>query len=184
MSARGGVALVRRALLALAGVAGLVAGASCGSASKAEAYGARPADFTLAATVFSPVTDAAQAEALARPLRPARYIIEADGVLRAAVGPGASTETYPPQTRRLNEAQLDGLWRLVTDGGVLEEGSVARVGNPDTYVPPRGRTVALIAVSHGGRRETVAAPLDRAGADAAAAARLVDRLAALAWLRE
>src|SRR5438105_14278814 len=94
---------------AIVGVLAMLPGEGCsspprvmdarGEAARAAVPRERPADFTLAATVLSP--GSVDAKKLPRSLRPGRYIVEADGVLRAATGPGATTTTYPRRTRQL-----------------------------------------------------------------------------------
>ncbi len=102
---------------------------------------ARPADFTLAISVVNPAAYAqprarrtsaspnvpgAPAPAPKGPapeVRPARYVIEPDGYLRAALGPGATDRTFPPPSRRLTTAQLDALWALVAQTDWLAQGS-------------------------------------------------------------
>ena len=142
----------------------------------------RPADFVLAATVYSPKS--MERADLPRSLRPARYIVEADGVLRAAVGPGSETTTYPGQTRQLTPREFDTLWRIVRESGLLDAGSVWRVENPDEVTRASDRTTALVYVGYEGKRTTVRMLLDRSGAESVAAERLVDRLAELAWVGE
>jgi len=142
----------------------------------------RPADFVLAATVYSPRS--MEKARLPRSLKPARYIIEADGVLRAAVGPGSAGTTFPGQTRRLTPAEFDSLWRMVRESGLLDPGSAWRVEDPGEITRASDRTTALVYVGYGGRRTTLRLLLDRSGPEAVAAERVVDRLAELAWVPE
>jgi hypothetical protein len=189
---------VCRVILALAAV---VMGA-CASAPpplpKAEPIpDQRPEDFVLAATVLAPREDppalrdpdedeAVRSERvrLPRSLRPARYIVEADGTLHAAVGRGASAETYPPQTRQLTPRQYDLLWRQLRGTNLLDPGNPARIEGPEGAKRAPDRTMALIYVGYEGKRITLRVLLDRGSEDAIAAERLVDRLAELAWVRE
>jgi hypothetical protein len=157
----------------------------------------RPEDFTLAVTVLgpgrgpSPVVkggdgkgdEEVAAPQLPRSLRPGRYIVEADGALRAALGPGAEATTFPAQTRQLSPRQVDLLWRLVRDSGLLDATNPGRIEGPDEALRSPDRTTALFYVAYAGQRVTVRTLLDRSGEDALAAERVVDRLAEWAWVR-
>jgi hypothetical protein len=142
---------------------------------------ARPSDFVMAATVFSPAR--LSGADLPRSLKPARYVIEADGVLRAATGSAADATTFPGQTRQLTPGEFDSLWRLLRESGLLDSNSPLRVPDPETLVRAPDRTTALIYVSYGGERRTLRVPLDRVGEGALATERVVDRLAEWAWVR-
>ena len=143
---------------------------------------ARPADFVLAATVYSPKGMAGVK--LPRSLRAARYIVEADGVLRAGLGPGAQATTYPGQTRRLTAREFDALWRMVRESGLLDSASAWRVDDPEGITRASDRTTALVYVGYEGKRTTLRMLLDRSGPEAVAAERLIDRLAEWAWVGE
>lgn len=121
---------------------------------------------------------------LPRSLRPARYIVEADGVLRVSIGAGASTTTFPSQTRQLTPRQLDALWRQLRATNLLAQGNAARIEGPEEAKRAPDRTTALIYASFDGRRVQLRLLLDRGSDDAVAAERLVDRLAELAWIRD
>ncbi len=58
-----------------------------------------PSDFALAATLFT-------GENAPGDLEPIRFVIQPDGVLRAARGAGVSMDVLPPRTRNLNQSQL------------------------------------------------------------------------------
>jgi len=138
-----------------------------------------PRDFVLGVTVVSPnVSDPDRAR------RPARYIVEADGVLRASVGPGSSAETFPPRTRRLTPRQQDQLWRAVRETGLLAPDHPARVGNPSVVPPNPRRPGAIVYVAAGGDRRYWLVALDEDTPDAAGVRLLIDRLASLAWVPE
>lgn len=157
----------------------------------------RPEDFMLAVTVLGPgrgsgpVVKATEGETgqetiaatLPRSLRPGRYIVEADGALRAALGPGAEATTYPPRTRQLSPRQVDLLWRLVRDSGLLDPTNPGRIEGPEEALRSPDRTMALFYVGYAGRRVMVRTLLDRSGEESLAAERVVDRLAELAWVR-
>ncbi|MBX3376011.1 MAG: hypothetical protein KF678_03290 [Phycisphaeraceae bacterium] len=139
----------------------------------------RPPDLAIAATVFSPRVPL-PASNLPRSLKPGRYIIEADGVLRSAQG--AQAPDFPPRTRQLTPRQMDQLWRLIRDAGFLNEGNPAIIDDPAGTVRSGDRTTAMLYVSYGGRRVTLRHLLDRSTPDAVQAELFIDRLAELAWV--
>ena len=123
---------------------------------------------------------------LPRSLRPARYVIEADSCLRAAVGPDADATTFPARTRQLTAAEVDGLWRQLRDSGLLDPASPARIEGPEPAAKAAGgstRPTALVYASFGDYRTTARVVLDRGGTEALDAERIVDRLAALAGVK-
>jgi hypothetical protein len=136
-------------------------------------------DLALAATVFSPRVPLPES-GLPRSLRPARYIVEADGVLRAAQGP--TSPGFPPRVRQLAPREVDQLWRLLRDSGLLDEANPGRISDPEDAVRSGDRTTALVFVSYSDRRTTLRILLDRSTQDAIEAERLVDRLAELSWV--
>lgn len=139
----------------------------------------RPPDLALAATVFSPRVPLPTAQ-LPRSLKPARFIIEADGVLRSAQG--AQSPDFPPRARQLTPRQMDQIWRLIRDTGFLNEGNPARIEDPSGTVRSGDRTTAMIYITYSGRRVTLRFLLDRSTQDAVQAEQLIDRLAELAWV--
>lgn len=141
----------------------------------------RPADFVLAATVHAPA-NAAEAQ-LPRSLRPARYVVEVDGSLRAAIGHGSGEQTYPPITRVLTPRQADQLWRLVRDSGLLDPAHPGRVGDPASIPRPGNRFTALIWISYADQATALRVPLDRSPEWGLPAEQLIDRLADWAWVR-
>jgi hypothetical protein len=143
----------------------------------------RPRDFVLAATILAPQR-ATPATGLPRSLQPARYIVEADGCLRAAIGPGSDEKTFPPRSRQLTPRQADQLWRLVLDSGLLDPASPVRVDDPSAIERPANRTLALIWVSYADTGATLRVPLDRSARESIAAERVLDRLAEWAWVRD
>jgi hypothetical protein len=178
-----------RLIPAIAAFMALILQSACGSSSPISGPvqgpplpDQRPADFIMSATVFSP--RAAEAVSLPRSLRPARYIVEADGVLRAGTGTDVGINTFPPQTRRLTARQWDALWREVRDSGLLDPGSPARVDDPETLQRDPTRTTALFFISFAETRATLRVPLDRSDDVAVSAERVVDQLAELAWMRD
>jgi hypothetical protein len=141
-------------------------------------------DFSLSVTVFNPTATGDAAAALPRPHRPARYIVLPDAILRASVGTGSWTGTFPPETRQLSEAQYRDLWRLTRNSGLLDPDSTARIPTSDRYLPREGRPVAVLDVTTGGRRVSSRVNLDATSPEAGATETVIDRLAELAWIRE
>ncbi|TVQ60873.1 MAG: hypothetical protein EA378_10650 [Phycisphaerales bacterium] len=144
-----------------------------------------PGDFSLSVTVFNAeVDDRTPESAFDRSLRPARYLVQPDAVLRSAVGPGVRPSMHPPYTRQLVQRQVDQLWRAVRDSGLLEPAQPTRIDSVDTYLPPPTGPTAVVEVAAAGERRAFSVPLDTGDAEAIAVRQLVDRLAALAWLPE
>jgi hypothetical protein len=161
--------------------------ASCSSSPKtpspepADLPEQTPGDFALSVTVYSPASEPGQIDALPRSLRPARYIVEADGLLRAAIGPGATSTTFPPGSRRLEQRQIDRLWVLIRRSPFLDKGFPGRIPSEDTYRPRRDRTTAVVGVTWLNRQGSFRVVLDRSDNDALLAERLADELSELAW---
>jgi len=141
-----------------------------------------PADFALGITVLSPAADPVRIDATPRPQRPARYIIEPDGVLRAAIGPGATPRVYPGRTRQLDTAQMQRLWRLASNTGLLDGDTLTRIDNTETFFPSRERTTALIHIRHEGQSRHFAVRLPVGDAESPAVLQLIDQVAQLAWV--
>ncbi len=146
-----------------------------------------PDDFSLSVTVVAPDTSR-DPSTLARWQRPARYIVEPGGLFRASVRPGARVDAYPPPIRTLSRAQVESLWASVRADSWMSEppaGSKA-VAMPEieTMPPEVQRRTALVWIRAVGERRGVAVPLAAGGPESDAAARLVDQLAELAWVRK
>jgi hypothetical protein len=146
-----------------------------------------PDDFSLSVTVVAPDTSR-DPSTLARWQRPARYIVEPGGLFRASVRPGARVDAYPPPIRTLSRAQVESLWASVRGDSWMSEppaGSKA-VAMPEieTMPPEVQRRSALVWIRAVGVRRGVAVPLASGGPESDAAARLVDQLADLAWVRK
>jgi hypothetical protein len=123
----------------------------------------RPTDFTLGVVVFGD-EDSPGVEH-----RPARYIVDADGYLRASVGAGSSPSTYPKITRRLSREQLNAVWSMLEGldlGEPSGDGAVDGGGGRDYLIELR---------SLGSSRSWSA---DDSAGD------FVGFLAGLAWIRE
>lgn len=147
-----------------------------------------PDDFVLGVTVYDQPTanqvSRSRPSSLPRALRPGRYIIEADGVLRASLGNAAAPDVFPPMTRRLTEEQLDRLWSLTIATGIFDdEPPGERIGPVGSYQPPRGRVTALVEAFAAGRRSSCAMGVEGAEQDPQPVRTLTDTLAELAWVR-
>lgn len=136
-----------------------------------------PSDFTLAVTVYAPPANHARPD-ITPNRRPARYLVEADGLLRVALGPGTGDTTYPPPVRPLSTEQVASLYNDLRTTGWLTTESPARVSSSQTYRPDPGNTAYLFTFTADGRRRTfVAKPNETAPRT------LVDRLTKLAWIQ-
>lgn len=147
-----------------------------------------PGDFWLSVTVLkAPADTASRAAAYRRmPLatRPARYIIEPDRILRAAVGSGATDETFPPETRQLSEAEFQELWSTLRSSGLTARDHPAMVGRPPQASSIGAATVYVVSFSIDGVRRRLAIEAEpNPGPGAADAAKLAERLGSLAWLK-
>jgi hypothetical protein len=137
----------------------------------------RPDDFVLSATVFTATPPEPGAP---RARRPARYIVEADETLRAATGQGAGRDTFPPPTRTLTAGQMESLWVVLRESGLLEPGNRYLLDSPARAATDP--VAAAIDIAYRGARAHLLVPLDGADAESIAAERLVDELAALSWI--
>lgn len=184
---------IRHVVVALAAAAGLVWLPGCASQRRADyesalASSRPPEDFWIGVTVFKAPADTASRAAaylkLPIPLRPARYVVEADRVLRAAVGSGATVDTFPDQTRQLTEAEFDRVWNTLRAGSLVGDDQAGRVGAPPGLGALGDRTEYIVEFSAGGDRRMLAieaAPNPGPGAEDAR--RLVEELAGLAWMK-
>ncbi len=137
---------------------------------------ARPADFALGLTVYTPEG------AVRRPgQRAARYVVEPDGRLGAAVGQGASVTVRPEMARQLTDAQRDRLWDMVRATGFDAVSPALRLSSPETFDSPSGRRVYLVEITADGTRRAVAMP--EGEPETEPFIDLADALADLAWVR-
>lgn len=117
-------------------------------------------------------------------LRPGRYVLESDRILRAAIGPAAHDAAFPPQTRRLTQAEVADIWTAVRSSDVLMTGhpnSSSTAPHPDTVL---GQTVYVITTSANGRRQTVVIPVEPTPGPMADRTRpLIEKVASLAWVK-
>lgn len=170
-------------------VAWAVAGAGCSSSRPVGPVAKEPtppADFSVAVVVRVPDSQAeawtAADRSRPRAVRPARYLLEADNLLRVVVGPGGMPKTFPPPTRRLTRAQVESVWARLSGTPLLTEGeAVSREALGQEFADrpgPVSEPTALIVVRADGRRvyrQEVLKPGSTAYA-------LTDRLAELAWI--
>lgn len=73
------------------------------------------------------------------------YIVEPDRTLRAGVGGDLSGPSYPPRTRTLTNAQMQRVYNLLAESGVLDSTGEhgARESPLDLYVSAAGRRRAV-----------------------------------------
>lgn len=138
----------------------------------------RPEDFTIAVAVHNP----GAARGTPPALRPARFVFEADGTLRAAPSPAG--RGWPPPVRTLPPSVQDEFWRLVRDSGLLERDSPYRAFGPVVIDSNQAGAVAVFDLAYAGAQVRALVPLDRATDEAVLAETIVGRLAQLAWVRE
>ncbi|MBX3359687.1 MAG: hypothetical protein KF745_14805 [Phycisphaeraceae bacterium] len=135
-----------------------------------------PPDFSIALTIPT-VPDPN--------VKPGRYILQPDWVLRVTPGAAVAETTYPALTRQLTHAQAERVWWDVRDSVLLEPDHPGRVG---AYVPvpaEDGTIKPMVLVSYtaaGVRRTYVLDPAALSAEDRAVLKRLALRLSALAWL--
>lgn len=152
---------------------------ACQSAPDLSRLRERPEDFTVAATVYNPQSGRTGP----RGLRPGRFILEADSVLRWS--PGATQRGFAPPIRTLTPGQAEEIWDLARDSGLLEPDSIYRVYGPvQTDEGALTTPVALIEIAFAGMQTASRVPLDRSSDEAVLAQRLIDRLAELAFIRQ
>jgi len=142
-----------------------------------------PADFSVAVTVYGPEQDPTPIHDRPRPLRPSRYIVEPDGVLRASLGHGSAVDTFPPRTRQLTTRQMDQLWRAVRETGLVSPDDPHRIEHAGLEIPNPHRTTAVVYIAYGGFTRFAIITIDTETDSAVATRLLIDRLAALAWVR-
>ncbi len=139
-------------------------------------------DFTMLVTVYPAAgldrtTDGRPPAYPAPWLRPARYAVEPDGLLRAESGTGVVDTGFPPIARRLEPHEIDFLYDLAATAGAYADES-ALVPGPTVFNPPTDRRVAMIETGTNGR---FAAAAHDATTDGPLAP-LIRELARLSWL--
>ncbi len=156
----------------LCAAAGLLSG--CATTSPGGG-GVPPSDAMLSVTVMPQRPRFQRQE---REFAPARYIVEADGVLRAAVGEGVTVQTYPGRTRDLTTEEWTTLWETLLATGVLNEDDPRAIEGEMSLTPDPLRRAVVWANGDGRSAGMVIDP----SRDEATAA-LVTMLEELAWIR-
>jgi hypothetical protein len=136
--------------------------------------GAQPEDFALDVIVLpsSRVPRRGPVEH-----RASRYVLFADGTLHV----GAIDRGLPPRVRTLHERDLDAVWGLSDDVGLLAPAAREAPGNPELERPPASGVKYVVTVTAAGERWMRHYVDD---ADDAAGVQLVRALAALAWMSD
>ena len=153
-----------------------------------------PEDFWLSVTVLGPARSAGYAD-LPRAERPGRYVIEADRILRASQGPGASEDAFPPQLRALSDEQWCRVWDTIRSTGIAREPGKLSISMAPRLEQAPEQTVIIISYSAEGVRRAIAVNLTAdegakpgtaaaAEAEKADAKKIVDVLADLSWIHE
>lgn len=145
----------------------------------------RPADFALHVVVI-PRQEAETAGAAPRWARPAAFLVEPGGRLRALFGEGALDGRVPPIARQLSPWEEDDLYATALAAGVLEAeppAPLTRIPAVEVYAPIPGQpATVLFDVAAQGRARALAATLDDPAAGPQRA--LVEALNELTWRAE
>ncbi|PHQ82410.1 MAG: hypothetical protein COB69_02005 [Phycisphaera sp.] len=108
-----------------------------------------PRDFALAVTVFGQPTHDQRNTAQ----EPARFVIQPDGVLRAAQGSGVSLDTFPPRTRTLTQPQIANLYaQIVRNGLDRGVGGSPLNGTTPPAIEPGDALIVIEFTAHDSRR--------------------------------
>lgn len=140
-----------------------------------------PADFSIAVTVLSPGGQGRPGSA--------RYVMEADWVLRAVLGPGVNEHVFPARTRQFTRLQVEDLWDRLAATALIDPHSPYLIGvwDPDPFDSDRrpvAEVVYLVYIAADGDRRLLAIESARAPEEDVAAARMAaETLAGLAWVR-
>lgn len=160
-------------------VIGLMHG-GCARASKADASSAWTQATPREGFWVSVTSSPNPGDASLPGLPSARFVLEADGQLRAAAGPNADETTFPPPIRRLSREQVDAVWSRLVAIQPLATSPSARISDTPPSAGASGTsTIRLTAFAHGRQR---AAVLTGADPHAPQAADLVRQLADWAWM--
>lgn len=147
-----------------------------------------PADFWLTATVVGPPRSG-PLSAVPREVRPGRYVMEPDRQLRAALGTGATEQSFPPVTRRLSAEQVSELWTLTNANGLMNADHPAKAAQLPTFDgtwdgSKLAKSTYILVAHANGQRRVLMIDAEDAGAPGNAEARaIVGRLAEWAWVR-
>ena len=138
---------------------------------------ARPGDFAMHVVVHPP--DASRDEPLPRWVRPASYVVEPDGRLRALFGPGAVHGRFPPIARQLEPGEIRRLYDMVLTSDLLDLDAPGRVSSVRTYEPAEGHAgTAVFDLAAANQRRVVAREI---GGEPGPVRDIVDRLAEMTW---
>jgi hypothetical protein len=163
------------------------------TSSGGAATSAPPRDFWLGITVTGPIRESTAAyEAQPRSMRPGRYVVEADRILRVALGPGATPESFPPPTRRLTPAEFADLYHAAQDAGLLTtdhpfavKAMPKKPTTPDPGAAPDQTTRYIISTHAAEQRFTFVMEAAPEGSDQSRrAAAVIEWLADKAWVSE
>jgi hypothetical protein len=143
---------------------------------------------------FVPAASSQAVASMPLALRPARYVLETDWILRSGVGAGATESFYPYQTRQLDAPQATRVWQALKAGGVLAPNHPGIVSRAPDAEAPSTATLYVISYSIAQVRRTVVVeappipPSPPAATDASATASspsaLITLLAELSWMHE
>lgn len=151
-----------------------IALAGCHSSPQVAGMASAPEDFSIAVIV--------RGTGRGSSIGAGHFMVEPGGTFRiGGLVPGRRQEEVTPgRWRDLSSEEVQGLWTLVRDSGILDAGREAAVGSGADL--PRQGVIADISVAYAGARRTVRRELDGPSADRGARS-IVDRLAALARAR-
>lgn len=152
----------------------VLAVAGCRSSPEVAGMASAPEDFSIAVIVRGTVRGSS--------IGAGHFMVEPGGTFRVGgLAPGRRQEEVTPgRWRDLSPEEVQGLWTLVRDSGILDTAREAAVGSGADL--PRQGVIADISVAYAGARRTVRRELDGPSADRGARS-IVDRLAALARAR-
>lgn len=160
---------------AAAGFCAIAASLSGCAGGVQQRVGMPPSDAMLSVTVMPQRPRFQRTE---REFAPARYVVEADGVLRAAVGEGVTVETYPGRTRDLTPDEWANLWQVALSTGVMDPTDPRTVSGEMSLTPDPLRR-ATVWVRGSGRSAGMVVDPSRDEPSAA----LITLLEQLAWIR-
>lgn len=142
----------------------------------------RPPGFTIAASVHPPQHE--PPDQPPRALRPVRYVVETDALLRIATGPMLARpgSEHPPLVRRLSPWQMDELWRRAAAAGLFDPDHPGRFFGPPPAPRHAQSPTAVFEVTSAFRPSTIVVVLDGASPQSTAAIALLDHIAELSWI--
>lgn len=137
-----------------------------------------PPDFSVDVTVLS-----GDDEAGARPvhLRTSRYVVLADGSLRASISTDLDADDFPPFVRQLDRDQIAALWEVARTGGLTDPANVDVLGNIELVRAQPGQMTYLIVITAHGDRVTEGRTRTLSDLPHPGIERLTRALAMLAW---